>query len=61
VTVTLPIHPLKGVELPVARFIRSQDGRRYVDVEHPPGQYMRLLLSDNYTSPATTITPPHPE
>ncbi|MCY1074310.1 hypothetical protein [Archangium lansingense] len=37
VTVTLPIHPLKGVELPVARFIRSQDGRRYVDVEHPPG------------------------
>jgi hypothetical protein len=21
----------------------------------------RALLSDNYTSPATTITPPHPE
>ncbi|MFE8600322.1 hypothetical protein [Archangium violaceum] len=44
VTVTLPVHPLKGVKLPVVRFIRSQDGRRYVDVEHPPGQYMRLPL-----------------
>lgn len=56
VTVTLPIHPLKGVALPVARFIRSQDGRRYVDVEHPPGRYMRLPLA--WTDRASPLVPP---
>jgi hypothetical protein len=56
VTVTLPIHPLKGVALPVARFIRSQDGRRYVDVEHPPGQYMRLPLE--WTDRSPPLVPP---
>ncbi len=56
VTVTLPIHPLKGMELPVARFIRSQDGRRYVDVEHPPGQYMRLPLE--WTDRSSPLVPP---
>ena len=56
VTVTLPIHPLKGVELPVARFIRSQDGRRYVDVEHPAGRYMRLPLE--WTDRSPPLVPP---
>ena len=55
-TVTLPIHPLKGVALPVARFIRSQDGRRYVDVEHPPGRYMRLPLE--WTDRSPPLVPP---
>ena len=56
VTVTLPVHPLKGVKLPVVRFIRSQDGRRYVDVEHPPGQYMRLPLE--WTDRSPPLVPP---
>jgi len=56
VTVTLPAHPLKGVKLPVIRFIRSQDGRRYVDVEHPPGQYMRLPVE--WTDRSPPLVPP---
>jgi hypothetical protein len=56
VTITLPVHPLKGVALPVYRFIRSQDGRRYVDVEHPAGQYMRLPLE--WTDRAPPLVPP---
>ncbi|MFY0583894.1 DUF5953 family protein [Cystobacter fuscus] len=56
VTVTLPAHPLKGMELPVVRFIRSQEGRRYVDVEHPPGQYMRLPLE--WTDRSPPFVPP---
>jgi hypothetical protein len=59
VTITLPVHPLKGVELPVARFLRSQDGRRYVDVEHPAGQYMRLPLE--WTDRAPPLVPPSVE
>jgi hypothetical protein len=56
VTVTLPAHPLEGVKLPVVRFIRSQDGRRYVDVEHPPGQYMRLPVE--WTDRSPPFVPP---
>jgi hypothetical protein len=56
VTITLPVHPLKGVALPVYRFIRSQDGRRYVDVEHPAGRYMRLPLE--WTDRAPPFVPP---
>ena len=56
VTITLPVHPLKGVALPVARFIRSQDGRRYVDVEHPPGRYMRLPIE--WTDRGPPLVPP---
>ena len=59
VTVTLPVHPLKGVKLPVTRFIRSQDGRRYVDVEHPPGQYMRLPVE--WTDRSPPLVPPSVE
>jgi hypothetical protein len=44
------------VKLPVARFIRSQDGRRYVDVEHPPGQYMRLPVE--WTDRSPPLVPP---
>jgi hypothetical protein len=56
VAITLPVHPLKGVMLPVARFIRGQDGRRYVDVEYPPGRYMRLPLE--WTDRSPPLVPP---
>lgn len=43
--VTVPIHPLHGVELRVVRIERSsQDGRRYVVVEHVRGEALRLPI-----------------
>ena len=41
-TITLPVHPLKGILLPMIRAVRGQDGRRYVDAEHPQGGFFRL-------------------
>ena len=40
--VTLPVHPLVGQTLPVRCRVRSQDGRRYFDVEAPDGRCLRL-------------------
>jgi hypothetical protein len=56
VTITLPTHPLQGVQLPVIRTARSQDGRRYVDVEHPPGWCMRLPIE--WTDRSSPQVPP---
>ena len=44
VTVTLAVHPLKGAQLPILAWIRRQDGRRYVEVEHPGGWNFWLPL-----------------
>lgn len=41
-TVTLPVHPLAGHVLAVVRSVRSSDGRRYVDLQHPDGHVFRL-------------------
>ena len=42
-TITLPVHPLRGVPLVVIRDgIRARDGRRYVEVEHPGGWALRV-------------------
>ena len=41
VKITLPIHPLKGGELPVLRVGRDSLGRRYVVVEPPHGTPLR--------------------
>jgi hypothetical protein len=56
VTITLPTHPLRGVQLPVIRTARSQDGRRYIDVEHPPGWCMRLPIE--WTDRSSPLVPP---
>ena len=39
---TLPIHPLAGQDLPLQRHVRTQRGRRLVDVTHPEGWSIRL-------------------
>ncbi|WP_373372238.1 hypothetical protein [Sorangium atrum] len=38
------MHPLKGQRLPVVSSVRGQDGRRYVDAEHPQGWTIRLPI-----------------
>ena len=38
----MPVHPLAGSLLPVVRWVRSSDGRRYVDVRHTDGHVLRL-------------------
>ena len=55
-TVTLPVHPLVGARLTVVRFVRHQDGRRYIDVEHPRGWTLRLPL--DWTDRAASWAPP---
>ena len=49
-TVTLPVHPLAGHALAVVRFVRTSDGRRYVDLQHPDGHVFRL--PEDYTDRA---------
>ena len=55
-TITLPTHPLQGVQLPFIRTARSQDGRRYIDVEYPPGWCMRLPIE--WTDRSSPQVPP---
>lgn len=52
-TVTLAVHPLAGRILAVVRWIRSRDGRRYVDMRHPAGHVFRLPL--DYTDRALPV------
>jgi hypothetical protein len=56
VTITLPVHPLRGVRLPVVRTIRNQDGRRYIDVEYPRGWSLRLPIE--WTDRSSPWVPP---
>jgi len=42
VTVTLPIHPLRGESLPVLRAVRDRKGRSFVEAQHPDGWTLRL-------------------
>ena len=51
VAVTLAVHPLAGAKLSVVRWIRTRDGRRYVDVVHPDGHVFRLPVA--YTDQGT--------
>lgn len=44
-TITLAVHPLRGVALPVVRdAIRFHDGRRMVEAMHPSGWTIRLPI-----------------
>jgi hypothetical protein len=54
--VTLPVHPLKEKRLPVLAWVRGQDGRRYVDAEHPRGWTIRLPLE--WTDRCAALMPP---
>ncbi len=54
-TVTLPVHPLKGMRLPVLRWVRSQDGQRFVIIEHPRGWSIQLPVE--WTDQASCWTP----
>jgi hypothetical protein len=56
VTVTLPIHPLRGRRLILVRTLRAQDGQQYVDVEHPEGWHLRLPVE--WTDRAPPLVPP---
>lgn len=47
---TLPVHPLVGRALAVVRSVRSSDGRRYIDLQHPDGHVFRL--PEGYTDRA---------
>ena len=40
--VTFPIHPLRGMALPVVRLGNGPIGHRPIDVEHPEGGTLRL-------------------
>lgn len=42
VTVTLPVHPFKGMRLRVVRAVYSRGSQRYIDAEHPRGWTIRL-------------------
>ena len=42
VVVTFPIHPLRGMALPVVRLGNGPIGHRTIDVEHPEGGTLRL-------------------
>jgi hypothetical protein len=44
VSVTFPVHPLRGMSLAVVRIVRHHSGQQYVDVEHPKGGFIRLPL-----------------
>ena len=56
VTVTLRGHPLQGVRLPVTQAFRTQDGQRYVIVEHPSG--FNLQLPVEWTDRSAPLVPP---
>lgn len=58
VTVTMPIHPLKGECLPVLRWLRTLDGSRYVEVELPRGHGLRLPIA--WVNGAVELDPTRP-
>ena len=55
-TITLAIHPFKDKELPMLRLIRRQEGRRYVEVEHPGGWCMQIPIQ--WTNLSIQVEPP---
>ena len=52
---TLPVHPLRGLALPVVQVVRSRDGRRYIEAEHPRGWTIRLPME--WTDRAAPLAP----
>jgi hypothetical protein len=54
--VTLSVHPLFGLPLPVVQYVRDRDGRRYIEAEHPRGWTIRLPVE--WTDRGAPLTPP---
>ncbi len=54
VTITLAVHPLKGLVLPVRQWLRLKD-EPYVDVLHPEGWTVRVPLSWTDRGPPTVV------
>lgn len=56
VRVTYPIHPLRGQQLQVVVHVRTHDGQRFVDVQHPLGGAIRLPV--DWTDLGASLMPP---
>jgi hypothetical protein len=57
VTVTLPIHPLRGISLRVVRCVDGPGRERYIDAEDPAGRGLRLPLEwTDRGQPAANLT-----